>query len=148
MTVLVDANILLYAYDSDNPHHLAARRWFEGEISSGRPVRFALVTLLAFVRIASDQRVFARPIPPADACAIIEAWLAAPNVRLLEPGPRTWRHLAAICDDAQARGALVMDAHLASLALEHGAIVATTDRDFRRFDGVRFTNPLVAEESV
>lgn len=148
MTVLVDANLLLYAYDADSPHHLAARRWLEREISSGRPVRFALVTLLAFVRIASDQRVFARPLPPVDACAIIETWLAVPNVRLLEPGRRTWQHLSAICDDAQARGALVMDAHLAALALEHGAIVATADRDFRRFNGVRFTNPLVAEESA
>lgn len=142
MTVLVDANLLLYAYDADSPHHPAARRWLEGEISSGRPVRFALVTLLAFVRIASDRRVFERPLAAAAACAIVESWLAAPNVRLLDPGPRTWRHLAAVCADAQARGALVMDAHLAALALEHGAAVVTTDRDFRRFDGIRSSNPL------
>ena len=146
MSVLVDANLLLYAYDSASPHHPAARRWLEAEVSSGRPVRFALVTLLAFVRIASDRRVFVHPLPPADACSIIETWLAAPNVRLLNPGPRTWRHLAAICDDAQAHGPLVMDAHLAALALEHGATVATTDKDFRRFDGIRFTNPLESSE--
>ena len=146
MSVLVDANVLLYAYDADSPHHPAARRWLEAEISSGRPVCLALVTLLAFVRIASDRRVFVRPLPPADACSIIEKWLAAPNVRLLDPGPRTWGHLAALCEDAQARGALVMDAHLAALALEHGATVATTDKDFRRFGGIQFTNPLESGE--
>ncbi len=58
MTVLVDANLLLYAYDADSPHHVAARQWLQAEISSGRPVRLALVTLLAFVRIASDPRIF------------------------------------------------------------------------------------------
>lgn len=141
MTVLVDANILLYAYDSTNDHHEVARRWLEAEIASGRPVRLALVTLLAFVRIASARHVFSQPLNAGEACAIIGSWLETPNVRMLHPGPQTWRHLGAICTDADARGALVMDAHLAALALEHGATIATTDRDFRRF-AVRTTNPL------
>ena len=148
MTVLVDANLLLYAYDADNPSHPAARRWLQAEVSSGRPVRLALVTLLAFVRIASDARIFTRPLTPADACAIVESWLASPNVQLLAPGPRTWEHLGAICTQGQARGPLVMDAHLAALAREHGAVIATTDRDFRRFDGIETTNPLVDDTPV
>lgn len=142
MTTLVDANILLYAYDASSPHHPAARRWLQAEISSGRPVRLALVTLLAFVRIASDLRVFARPMSATEACNVVESWLAAPNVSMLDPGSRTWQQLASLCADAQARGALVMDAHLAALAREHGAVVATADRDFRRFAGIRTTNPL------
>lgn len=141
MTVLVDANILLYAYDSANDHHSVVRRWLETEISSGRPVRLALVTLLAFVRIASAQHIFKQPLSAAEACAIIDSWLEMPNVRILHPGPQTWQHLGAICTDADAKGPLVMDAHLAALALEHGAVIATTDRDFRRFT-VRTTNPL------
>lgn len=142
MTVLVDANILLYAYDTDSPHHGAARQWLQDRMSSGYPVRLALVTLLAFVRIASDPRVFARPVSPADACGVVGSWLDSPNVRLLAPGPRSWRHLGEICTNARARGALVMDAHLAALALEHGAVIATADRDFRRFPGIETTNPL------
>ncbi len=66
----------------------------------------------------------------------------AANVQMLQPGPRSWRTLAAICADGQARGALVMDAHLAALAKEHGVVIATADRDFRRFRGIRTTNPL------
>ena len=142
MTVLIDANLLLYAYDTDSPWHDAARRWLEKQLSSGSPVRLALVTLLAFVRLASDPRVFARPLSAADACAIVDSWLAVPSVRLLSPGPRGWRHLGDICTNARARGALVMDAHLAALAREHGAVIATSDRDFRRFSGIETTNPL------
>ena len=142
MTVLVDANLLLYAYDADSPRHATARRWLEAEISSGRPVRLALVTLLAFVRIASDPRIFTRPLPAAEACMIVESWLQAANVHMLMPGPRTWKHLGDVCARAQAKGPLVMDAHLAALAAEHGAAIATTDRDFLRFPGIRTINPL------
>ena len=143
---LVDANVLLYAYDSESPHHAPAREWFAAELSSGRPVRLALITLLAFVRIATDRRVFTRPLPPVEACALIESWLDQSNVRLLQPGSRTWKLLAGICEAGQARGAMVMDAHLAALALEHGACIATTDRDFTRFRGVEILNPIEASD--
>ena len=101
---LVDANLLLYAYDSESPHHEASKRWLTTELSSGRTVSFALVTLLAFVRIASDRRVFIRPLAPAEACSVIETWLALPNARLLQPGPRTWKILSEVCTSGQARG--------------------------------------------
>ena len=141
---LVDANVLLYAYDSESPYQEAAKRWLEAELSSGRSVRFALVTLLAFVRIASDRRIFSRPLTPAEACSRIEAWLALPNARVLQPGPRTWTLLSELCVSGQAKGAMVMDAHLAALALEHGASIVTTDRDFTRFPDVDLVNPLDA----
>lgn len=140
--ILVDANLLLYAYDSESPHHAAARKWLEGVVSSGSAVRFALITLLAFVRIASDRRVYTCPLQPAEACSLIEEWLAMPNVRLLQLGPRAWGLLGAMCKEGQARGAMVMDAHLAALAIEHGASIATTDRDFTRFPDVELVNPV------
>ena len=111
-------------------------------LSSGSPVRLALVTLLAFVRIASDGRVYARPMSPAQASALVDEWLALPNVRMLQPGPRGWRLLSRMCEEGQARGAMVMDAHLAALAIEHGASIATTDRDFTRFSGLELPNPV------
>ena len=108
----------------------------------GWPVRLALVTLLAFVRIATDRRVFTRPLSPTDACALVESWLGQPNVQFLQPGSRTWQLLGRICEDGQARGAMVMDAHLAALAREHGARIATTDRDFTCFPDVEILNPV------
>jgi hypothetical protein len=142
---LVDANLLLYAYDRDSSQHTAARDWLEAELSSGRPVRFALVTLLAFVRIASDRRVFVRPLAADEACGIVSSWLALPAVRVVTPGSRSWSILGGLCGDGQVSGAHVMDAHLAALAVEHGLIVATTDRDFLRFPGVEVVNPLASE---
>ena len=140
--ILVDANLLLYAYDSESPHHEPSRKWLETALSSGHPVRLALTTLLAFVRIASDRRIFTQPLSPVEACELIEEWLAQPNVRLLQPGPRAWQLLSTMCDEGQAKGAMVMDAHLAALAREHGASIATTDRDFMRFPNVELINPI------
>ena len=140
--IIVDANVLLYGYDSASPNHSLARRWIETEFCSGRPVGLALVTLLAFVRISSDRRVYTRPLKPSAACDLVETWLALPNVRMIQPGARTWMILKAVCDKGQAKGAMVMDAHLAALAVEHGARIATTDRDFTRFADVEFLNPL------
>ncbi len=142
--ILIDANLLLYAYNSESPHHEPSRNWLEATLSSGQPVRFALVTLLAFVRIASDRRIYTHPLSPTEACLLIERWLSQPNVRILQPGPRTWRYLGRMCEEGQAKGAMVMDAHLAALAMEHGATIATSDRDFMRFPDVRIVNPVAA----
>jgi toxin-antitoxin system PIN domain toxin len=100
-----------------------------------------LVTLLAFVRIATDRRVFRQPLTAAEACSLVQRWLELPSVRLLHPGPRTWELLAELCSAGQASGPLVMDAHLAALALEHGTAIVTTDRDFTRFPGVDLVDP-------
>ena len=139
--ILVDANVLLYAYDETSERHEGCRRWLEAGIASGRPIRLALVTLLAFVRIATDRRVFREPLTTEEACSLVEQWLELPSVRLVQPGPRTWQLLSELCSEGQASGPLVMDAHLAALALEHGTAIATTDRDFNRFSGLDLVDP-------
>lgn len=138
----MDANLLLYAYDAASPRHESARRWFEGVMSDEPDVRFGLVTLLAFLRLATDQRVFERPFGPAHAIRVVESWLARPNVSIAYPSERHWSGLADLSEAAKARGPLLMDAHLAALTIEHGASLATTDRDFARFPGLRFKDPL------
>jgi toxin-antitoxin system PIN domain toxin len=140
--MLVDANILLYAYDTSSPRHLAAREWLEGVFSAGSDVRLGLATVLAFVRLGTDPRVFERPLGPAEATAIVETWLAHPGVSLALPSDGHWSRLGLLAEASAARGPLLMDAHLAALAMERGAHLATTDRDFARFAGLRFENPL------
>jgi hypothetical protein len=140
--ILIDANLLLYAYDSASPRHEAARTWFEAVLSEETDVRFGLVTLLAFLRLGTDPRVFERPLGAADAVALVESWLARPNVSIALPSERHWSRLADLSEASKARGALMMDAHLATLTIEHGARLATTDRDFMRFAGLRFVDPL------
>jgi toxin-antitoxin system PIN domain toxin len=81
-----------------------------------------------------DPRVFDRPLEPSEAIASVAGWLERPVARLVEPGRRHWSILADVCERGRARGALTADAHLAALAVEHGATLVTTDRDFARFD--------------
>lgn len=140
--ILLDANILLYAYDRESRRHDAARRWVEAVLSGDEAVGFPLVTLIAFVRIATHPAVYRRPLTPARAVEIVSSWLARPNVSVAAPSERHWAILADTLERGQARGPLVVDAHLAALAIEHGATLASTDRDFARFPGLRFRDPL------
>lgn len=140
--ILLDANVLLYAYDASSPHHDVARTWLERTLSTDVDVRLGLTTVLAFVRIATDPRVFERPLEPQAAIGIVGEILARSNVSLATPGERHWTLLADVAASGQARGPMLMDAHLAALTLEHGAALATSDRDFRRFSGLRVMDPL------
>ncbi len=140
--ILIDVNVALYAYDRSSPRHDAARRWFEGALNGDEEVRFALVTLLGFLRISTNPTVFRRPLQPSGAIGIVSGWLARPNVGIATPSERHWRILDDVAAAGQARGPLLMDAHLAAIAIEHGATLATTDRDFARFSGLRLRDPL------
>lgn len=140
--ILIDANLLLYAYDASSAQHAAARRWLETVLAKAEPVGWSWVTLLAFLRIATHPRALESPLSIQEAVGIVSEWLAQPNATLLPPGADHWDILSALLPAAQARGPLVMDAHLAALAREHGAVLATTDRGFARFPGLRWLNPL------
>ncbi len=140
--ILIDANLLLYAYDPSSPHHQAARDWLETTFSAPEPVGLTWMTLLAFLRIGTSPRPLENPLSINEATAIVVGWLERPMVTLLNPGERHWETLCALMARGQAHGSLVMDAHLAALAIEHGANLATSDRDFARFPGLKFFNPL------
>ncbi len=139
---LIDANILLHAYDASSPDHEPARRWLEATLSRPEPVRLAWTTILAFLRIGTNARAFEHPLSTAEAVAIVSEWLERPVVEMLDPSERHWEILRRLMTAGQAQGPLVMDAHLAALAIEHGAVLATSDRDFTRFPEVRILNPL------
>ncbi len=139
---LLDANLLIYAYDSSSPFHLLARKWVEDLFNRGEPVRMPWSTIQAFLRITTNPRILNAPLKMADAVAIANEWLAQPSVDVVEPGGRYWPIFTKLLAVGQVRGALVMDAHLAAIAIEHGAVLQTTDRDFSRFPGLRFENPL------
>lgn len=140
--MLIDANLLLYAYNPSFDRHERARRWLEGILSHPDPVRFTWITLLAFLRIATNVRAFEHPLTIDEAAAIVSSWLARPMVGIVEPGEQHWRILADLLAATQLRGAAVMDAELAAVAIEQGAILCTTDRDFARFTDLRTLDPL------
>ncbi|MDF0651439.1 MAG: type II toxin-antitoxin system VapC family toxin [Nitrospira sp.] len=140
--ILIDANLLLYAYHSRSEQHEASRAWLESTLSGTELVRFAWLTIWAFLRISTNPRAFERPLTAAEAEAVVASWFSQPQVGILEPGDRHWDILQGLIRTGQTAGPLVMDAVLASIALEHGAILHTTDRDFSRFPGLKWTNPL------
>jgi toxin-antitoxin system PIN domain toxin len=140
--MLVDANLLLHAYNPRAAAHEASRVWLEDVLSGHHPVRFAWVSLWAFLRIATNPRVFERPLSMSEGEVIVSAWLAQPGAGILDPGERHWEILRELSRLGQASGPLVMDAALAAIAVEHGATLQTTDRDFARFPGLKWTNPL------
>lgn len=142
--ILCDANLLLYAYDASSPLHARSRGWLEATLSGDEAVGFAWVTLLAFLRISTNPRAVAHPLSLGAATAIVSSWLEVPGVTVPAPGPGHWEILERVLRGAQAKGPLVTDAHLAALAIEHGAQLASADRDFARFEGLRFVNPLAA----
>lgn len=142
--ILVDANLLLYAYHPRAEQHERSRAWLEAALIGSDLVRFAWVTLWAFLRIATNPRVFDHPLSTAEATAAISSWLAQPAAAILEPADRHWEILCGLTQDGQAAGPLVMDAVLAAIAIEHGALLCSTDRDFSRFPGLKWTNPLAA----
>jgi hypothetical protein len=107
-------------------------------------VGLAWQNILAFLRIGTNPRVFEQPLSIAEGAAIVSSWLAVPVVTIVTPGDRHWSILRALLGPAQVYGPLVMDAAVAALAIEHGATLCTTDRDFSRFPGLRVTNPLEA----
>jgi uncharacterized protein len=139
--ILVDANVLLYAYDPRSTAHQRCRAWVERAFSGEEPVAIAWVTLLAFVRISTSARVYERPLLASEALAIVASWLGRPAVSVLEAGETCWEVFRRLVTEGQAAGPLVMDAFLAALALDNGAALATTDRDFSRFPKLRLLNP-------
>lgn len=140
--LLLDANLLIYAYHAGSDEHAAAKAWVESAFSGAEAVGLPWLTILAFLRITTNQRVFERPLSMAKAQGIAASWLARPQVHPVEAGANFFNILSALLGPAQIKGPLVSDAAIAALAIEHGATLCTTDRDFARFPGLKWVNPL------
>jgi toxin-antitoxin system PIN domain toxin len=144
--ILLDANLLLYAYFTSFPVHGEARRWLERVLSGHRLVGLAWSTVHAFIRIASNPRAFTPPMSPSEAATIAHGWLGLPVVRSVVPGEHYWGIFRGLLAKAQVTSALVPDAHLAALAIEQGFTLCTNDRDFSRFPGLDVAYPLLEAE--
>jgi toxin-antitoxin system PIN domain toxin len=139
--LLVDANVLLHAVNTRAREHEAASAWLAGALDGTEAVAFAWTVVLAFVRLSTHPAVFPRPLTVSQAGEACEAWLDAPPAIALEPTRRHLPLLRGLLESAGTAGNLVGDAHLAALALEHGATVVSFDRDFARFAGIGLRRP-------
>lgn len=140
--IVLDANLLLYAYNPGSSHHKAAQTWIEQTFSSDEVVGIPWQTVGAFLRIITNSKLPGQLVTLDRAVEVVDQWIEQPNVRMLAPGERHWPILRQMMTEGQARGPLLPDAQLAALTIEHGGVLHTTDRDFARFPGLRWTNPL------
>jgi uncharacterized protein len=140
--VLPDVNVLVYAHREDTAHHAGCRDWLERLVNGDEAYGLSELVLSGFVRVATHARVFTRPSSLPDALAFAEQLRGRANCVPVAPGARHWEIFRALCAESRARGNLVPDAYLAAMAIESGCEWITTDRDFSRFKGLRWRNPL------
>lgn len=142
--IVVDVNLLLYATFTTFQQHRAARRWFEAALNADEQLLLPAVSIFGFVRIASNPRIFEKPLGVEQALSTVEQWLAQPHVHFLAPGSR---HLQIAFELLRKLGAardLTTDVQLAAYAIENQAVLHSNDSDFARFEGLRWVNPLTA----
>ena len=132
-----DVNLLLYAVNADSAQQPAAAAWLEQAFAKPAGIGFAWTALLGFVRLSTKRGIFSEPLELSDALAILDEWVSHPNARILNPGERHAALLARLLTGVGAGGNFTSDAHLAAIAIEHGATLGTWDRDFERFPGLR-----------
>jgi len=140
--ILVDANLLIYAVNQDAPMHRRAKSWLESALAGPETVAFSWNVLLAFLRLTTRPGLFRHPLSWATAFDLIAAWLDQPSATVVSAGPRHLRILRELLLPLGAGGNLTSDAHLAALAIEHGAELCSSDADFARFPGLEWRNPL------
>lgn len=141
---LADVNVLLYAVDETSPHHAIAKPWLEQQLSGSETFAFAWAVLVAFVRLVTNPRVFHAPLTSDEALNIVESWLEQPCVTVVHPTSQHSRLLRESLAPLGTAGNLTSDAHLAALAVEHGAELCSGDTDFARFPRANWINPLAA----
>jgi toxin-antitoxin system PIN domain toxin len=139
---LLDVNLLLYAVDEASPRYGPAHVWVQETLSGSETVALSWTTLIGFVRLSTRANLFERPLEPAEALDLIDGWLAQPCTTVAHPTERHAAVLRELLAPLGTAGNLTTDAHLAALAIEHGALLCSCDADFSRFPGLRWVDPL------
>lgn len=142
--IIPDANLLIYAHDEASPYHAKAKVWWENALSGTEPVGLVWVVVLAFTRLLTHPTLSENPLSIPEVRAMVEQWMASPAVRLIGLSDQALPRFFDLLESADGGGNLSTDALIALHALEHSAAVHTTDRDFDRFPGVKWHNPLTA----
>lgn len=141
---LIDVNVLIYAIDADSEHHERSRAFVEAAFAGDELIALPWPVLSGVIRTLTN-RVLTRRLPSPEVLALVESWLALPNVVTLEPGPQHWPIFREMLEAGSAFGNLTYDAHLAALAVANGAELCSADSDFARFPRLKWTDPTRAQ---
>lgn len=140
--IIPDLNLLLYAHNTEDPRHDAARLWWMNSLTSKETIGIPLAVSVGFIRLATNPSVLSPPMTSGQAVALVKEWFRNPRVIQLDSGVNHFDHLEQCLDAAGKAGSLVTDAHIAALALDHDAEIHSADQDFGLFPNVRWRNPL------
>jgi len=141
--LLLDCNLLIYAIDSESPHFGRAHQWWQQVLNGDELILLPWITLLAFIRLTTNPRIFSAPLSIEQATQYIDDWLAQPQVVAVDASDEIWPALGQTLTETGSSGNLTNDAFLAMLAIRRGAKLCSADHDFKRFKGLRVINPLV-----
>jgi hypothetical protein len=140
--ILPDVNVLLYAFRRDAARHDEYHRWLEDIVNGNAAYGVSPQVLSALIRISTHRRIYVHPSSSTEAFAFCQALLQPEHCAVIQPGLRHWDIFADLCRRSRATGNLVQDAWFAALAIESGCEWITTDRDYARFPGLRWREPL------
>ena len=146
--IVIDANLLIYSYNSGSLRHTKAREWLERVLSGTEAVGLPWQSIAAFVRIMTDPRLPGERFTVHEAAEVVNRWLDQPIVRVLTPGDDHWTLFRRMVVEGEAFGPLITDAQIAALTVEYGGVLYTTDRDFARFPRLRWENPLQDSKQI
>jgi uncharacterized protein len=139
---LVDANILIYSADQSSEFHDKSREWLLSCIKSKTTVCLSWIVILAFIRITTNQRIMSNPFTLKEAFSYIKQLLLQTNFELVDAQIDLLENFELTAVSGQAKGAIIMDAYLATLAIERNLTLCSQDKDFMRFDNLKLLNPL------
>lgn len=139
---MLDVNVVIAIYRPDHVHHEVARPWFESLVRTGDEFAVPDEVWASFVRIVTNRRAFLGPSTTPETFGFIRSVRAQHGHVDVRPGPRRLPLFERLCTDGEATGDLVADAFLASLAVESGCSIASFDRDFARFEHLRWERPV------
>lgn len=139
---LVDLNVLLYVVNQDSVHHESALDWWEQALRGDELIGLTWIVLLGFLRLSSNPAIFPDPLDAETALEKVSIWLSLDQSRLIRETDDHWHILRSLLDETGTAGNLTTDAHLAALAISHGATLVSFDSDFSRFSSLRWESPL------
>jgi len=140
--IVLDANLLIYAYDRQASQHVAAKSWLESTFTREPSIGLPLQSIAAFLRLMTERKFHKEPFFVEDAIDVVDSWLARSNIHLLLPGNDHWPTLAKLLTRYRIQGRLISDAQIVAIVLANGGRLASADRDFRRFSEIACNNPL------
>lgn len=144
--IVPDLDLLIFAHNERNPWHQKAKTWWEELADGTEPIVIPWQVSKGFIRQMANPNIIASAWEPSKAAREVAQWLSLEHITDIEPGPSYLNILEQILAATGATRKLVPDAAIAALAIEKGAEVHTNNvRDFRRFEGLFWWNPLTEE---